>query len=248
MLKPRRRKSPVIQRINAVASLGFDYDIRLSQRKTISIEVKREAVTVAAPHGTDRRYLQQWVDEKQQWIRDKLEQQIQRRQQVRQPQFFNGGQWQFMGEALTLNIVYRSRQQPSIADGQLRLPVSCSEERCSENTIKRKLSDWYMLQAQEYMGPQTLRYARQLQRPVSDIRFRRTQSKWGHCTNRGAIQYNWLIMMAPKPVIDYLIAHEVSHLVHHNHSAKFWQTVATLDPHYLQNRQWLRNQGHTLQI
>ncbi|MEC8427906.1 MAG: M48 family metallopeptidase, partial [Pseudomonadota bacterium] len=135
-----------------------------------------------------------------------------------------------------------------IDNQQLWLSVSCSEERCTEQTLQRKLSDWYLSQAQEYMGPKTLRYARQLNKSVSDIKFRRTKSKWGHCTSRGVIQYNWLIMMAPVAVIDYLIAHEVSHLVHHNHSARVWNTVEKLDPAYRQHRQWLKDQGHKFLI
>lgn len=98
------------------------------------------------------------------------------------------------------------------------------------------------------MGPQTIRLARQIKREVSDIRFRRTKTKWGHCTSRGVIQYNWLIMMAPRDIIDYLIAHEVSHLAHPNHSARFWQQVARLAPNYLQERAWLRENGHKLNL
>lgn len=248
MLKSRQRKPTITRRILAADSLGFDYDIRFSQRKTTAIEIKRENVTVAAPHGSDPGYLQQWVNEKQQWIRDKLEQQGQRRQEVPQPQFCDGASWQYMGSPLTLRIRYRSRQESYIDNQQLWLSVSCSEERCTEQTLQRKLSDWYLSQAQEYMGPKTLRYARQLNKSVSDIKFRRTKSKWGHCTSRGVIQYNWLIMMAPVAVIDYLIAHEVSHLVHHNHSAKFWNTVEKLDPAYRQHRQWLKDQGHKFLI
>lgn len=248
MLKHHRRKSAITHQVATQDSLGFDYAIRLTQRKTTAIEIKREKVVVAAPLSSDLRYLQRWVHTKQQWIRDKLKEQQVRRQEVPQPQFHNGGSWQYLGAPLTLRIRYRSRQQSTIEGSCLWLSVSCSEDRCTEKTLQRKLSDWYASQAREYMGPQTLRYARQLGKSVSDIKFRRTSSKWGHCTNRGVIQYNWLIMMAPIAVIDYLIAHEVSHIVHHNHSDKFWQTVEKLDPDYRQHRRWLREHGHKFLI
>ena len=83
---------------------------------------------------------------------------------------------------------------------------------------------------------------------ISLVSFRKTKTKWGHCSTRGIIQFNWLIMMAPNEVIDYLVAHEVSHLVHMNHSTDYWRVVSSLCPNYKIHRDWLRENEHRFRL
>jgi len=85
-----------------------------------------------------------------------------------------------------------------------------------------------------------------LEHRLNKVTFKKTKSKWGHCTHDGRLQFNYLIMLCPPPVVDYLIAHEVSHLKFIDHSENFWQTVAQLDPEYIHRRRWLRQQEHKL--
>ena len=75
-----------------------------------------------------------------------------------------------------------------------------------------------------------------------------TRSKWGHCTSEGVLQYNWHIVLAPEPVVDYLVAHEVCHLRHLNHSAHFWALVASVCPDYQAQRDWLKANGRCLTL
>ena len=89
-------------------------------------------------------------------------------------------------------------------------------------------------------------YAQQLGVKVNKISIRDTRSRWGSCSSRGNLSFSWRLIFAPYPVVVYLAAHEVAHLIHMNHSRAFWQTVATIDPGYLSARQWLRQQGHAL--
>ncbi|GAA5316257.1 MAG: SprT family zinc-dependent metalloprotease [Candidatus Pelagadaptatus aseana] len=240
----KTRKKPIRQTIQAAPELGFDYQIRFSQRKTAAIEIKNQTVTVAAPFGARTEELHQWVRHKRHWINDKLQQQNQRSEEIPQPQFSDGELWPFMGSQLTLKLLYNSRKQAQINNQTLHLSMSGSPETVTAEQVRKRLSRWYQHQAEEYMGPMTIRMARQIGQQVADIRFRRTKTKWGHCTSQGVIQYNWLIMMAPRNVIDYLIAHEVSHLCHPNHSSDFWQQVAEIAPDYATQRLWLKQNGH----
>ena len=102
--------------------------------------------------------------------------------------------------------------------------------------------------AQRYMPARVEYYARKLglAHKLKAVTFRRTRTKWGHCCQDGTIQFNWLVMMAPPAVLEYLIAHETSHLRHLNHSKKFWETVGSLCPDYKQHRDWLSDHGHRL--
>jgi len=76
------------------------------------------------------------------------------------------------------------------------------------------------------------------------VSYRKTKSKWGHCCQDGTIQFNFLAMMAPREVINYLIVHECSHLKYMDHSKRFWAVVESICPDYREHREWLADNGH----
>lgn len=82
--------------------------------------------------------------------------------------------------------------------------------------------------------------------PYRRISIKDTSSRWGSCSSQGNLSFCWRIALAPAPVLDYLVAHEVSHLRHMNHGPLFWKTVATLTPHTLMAKRWLKKNSTTL--
>lgn len=110
--------------------------------------------------------------------------------------------------------------------------------------------NWIRQLAAQHLENQTKALARQMGviNKLAGIKYRRTKSKWGHCTSKGVIQYNPMIMMAPDHVIDYLVAHEVCHLSIMAHSPAYWALVESVYPEYLQAKAWLKDQGHRLNI
>jgi hypothetical protein len=98
------------------------------------------------------------------------------------------------------------------------------------------------------IGTNTLVKQLGLSKQFSAVKYRRTKSKWGHCTSDGHIQYNPLIVLAPKNIVDYIIAHEVCHLVHANHSSRFWALVDKTYESRIEAEQWLKHSGHRIAI
>ena len=90
------------------------------------------------------------------------------------------------------------------------------------------------------------KHAKTVKRPVKSIRYKDTVSRWGSCSSEGNLSFSWRIMMAPRPVIDYLVAHEVAHLAEPHHGPKFWRLVKTLTPDMEASREWLRHNGEAL--
>jgi predicted metal-dependent hydrolase len=78
------------------------------------------------------------------------------------------------------------------------------------------------------------------------VRISAAQSRWGSCGIRGTLHFSWRLIRAPLPVIDYVVVHELAHLVERNHSRRFWVKVATVLPDFQQPRRWLRMNGHLL--
>ncbi len=90
------------------------------------------------------------------------------------------------------------------------------------------------------------RHAEALGRHPTKLTLRDTRSRWGSCSSRGELMFSWRLVMAPPEVLDYVAAHEVAHLAHMDHSARFWAQVEALLPDYAPRRDWLRREGAAL--
>lgn len=90
------------------------------------------------------------------------------------------------------------------------------------------------------------RHAEAVGRPFGRLTLRDTRSRWGSCSTDGNLMFSWRLILAPRPVLDYVVAHEVAHLVHMDHSTRFWRVVEKLCPDYAAPRGWLRREGHGL--
>jgi predicted metal-dependent hydrolase len=148
----------------------------------------------------------------------------------------------FLGKPRLIQVVISTKQQALLKGDTLYLHVQAR----NRDKLEKLFHAWLLEQAKEYMATQTIKYARELgvEKKLKEVVFRKTRTKWGHCCEDGTIQYNWLAMMAPREVVNYLIAHETSHLRHLDHSQKFWKTVGTLCADYKELRTWLTQNGH----
>jgi hypothetical protein len=150
----------------------------------------------------------------------------------------------FLGEPRRIQVVISPKPRVVLREDQLFLFI----QEQHRDKLEKLFSNWLLEQAREYMATQTIKVARQLglDHKLKDVVFRKTKSKWGHCDDEGIIQYNWLVMMAPREVVNYLIVHETSHLRYLDHSRRFWNTVQSLCPDYKEHRTWLNDNGHRL--
>ena len=80
----------------------------------------------------------------------------------------------------------------------------------------------------------------------NSITVRDQKSRWGSCSSRGTLSFNYRLIFAPPAVLDYVVVHELCHLTHMNHSKDFWRKVASVMPEYKVHRQWLKDHGHEL--
>lgn len=112
--------------------------------------------------------------------------------------------------------------------------------------LQRRLSDWLKKQAKNDITPLAHHMAAQLCKKVGRISVRDTVSRWGSCSARGNLSFNWRLIFAPKEILHYVVAHEVSHLKHMDHSPAFWQTVETFDVDAKHARHWLKKNGSRL--
>ncbi len=98
----------------------------------------------------------------------------------------------------------------------------------------------------ERLTDKTNRYAEQIGVSPSEISVRNFKSRWGSCDSRGQLLFNWNIIKAPHAIADYVVFHELCHLVHPNHSKDFWALVGRFDTAFREHRDWLKLSGRSL--
>ncbi len=126
--------------------------------------------------------------------------------------------------------------------------LDCGEIRVSGvvEHVERRVRDFLMTQARQIIPLKARSLAGMAGRNVARITVKDTKSRWGSCSSQGNLAFSWRLVLAPETVLDYVVAHEVSHLFQMNHSAAFWRMVGTLCPHWQESRRWLKLNGHSL--
>ena len=134
-------------------------------------------------------------------------------------------------EGVVRRIAPGSGRQARIFEDRIEMPSA----RALKTALKHLARDRAL--------PRVDHYAELVDRSVSGVSFRDTRSRWGSCTSEGRLMLSWRLVLAPPEVFDYVIAHEIAHLVEMNHSAAFWDVVEELRPDYRAQKAWLRSDG-----
>ena len=112
--------------------------------------------------------------------------------------------------------------------------------------LSRRVTDHLRQEARRELSGRARDKAAGIGRRVSRVSIRDTRSRWGSCSSDGELNFSWRLILAPEAVLDYVVAHEVAHLVHLNHGPRFWALVATLTGEVAGPRRWLRENGGAL--
>jgi predicted metal-dependent hydrolase len=112
--------------------------------------------------------------------------------------------------------------------------------------VPRRVTDYLKSQARRDLEAAVAHYTRAIDRPARRVTLRDTTSRWGSCSAKGGLNFSWRLILAPSFVLDYLAAHEVAHLVHMNHSARYWKLTRSLCPDTDRAEAWLSAQGSSL--
>ena len=116
------------------------------------------------------------------------------------------------------------------------------------NLIKESLVAWYEKHAEVKLKEKSKRYAEMMGVEFNSVGLKNYKSRWGSCSVEGDITFNWKIIMAPNRIVDYVVVHELCHLIHHDHSPKFWREVERIMPNYAECKEWLKLNGKRLDI
>lgn len=104
----------------------------------------------------------------------------------------------------------------------------------------------YIAAAKEYFPKRAAYFQQFTGGTYSRISIRSQKTRWGSCSAKGTLSFNWRLMLAPPAVLDYVVVHELCHLSHMDHSDSFWKKVESVYPDYRTARKWLKDHGHEL--
>jgi len=228
-------------------NLGYTLLRSRKRQKTICLQLKKDGrIIIQAPFSTPKQEIDDFFRSKEQWVRKRLRE---REKNVREeivPRIFQDGQtFFFMGACYPLQIEAESSHPP----GRLLFDAQRFMLRRDDVWQGREFFiAWYMEQAGIHLGERLNGFSRQLGLVPRDFRITSARSFWGSCSKADRLAFNWRLIMAPRPVIDYVIVHELQHLVEKNHSAAFWMRVARVIPDYGKQKRWLRENGLQLNL
>ncbi len=216
---------------------GFEFKIEKSKRysKKVSLRIDKDGrVVLTFP----------WrISEKEalNLVRDNL-QKIKASVQIFSEQFvYNGGD----------TLLYLGVPRKIVFDSSVLVPFSYNMDKFVLNpryvdNVYVLARRWLVKKAEEYLPKRLMELAQKLGVRYKKVQVRDVRSRWGSCSSKGTISLNWRLIMAPIDVIDYVLIHELAHIVHPNHSKYFWRYVATFCPDYKLHRSWLRKNGQHL--
>jgi hypothetical protein len=110
------------------------------------------------------------------------------------------------------------------------------------------VESWYREQARVEIERVVQRESRRLDVAYTALQIRDQRSRWGSCSSRGALSFNWRLVIAPSAILTYVVVHELCHIVRHDHSPEFWRLVEEARPTFREERKWLAEHGHELLI
>lgn len=231
------------ERMISLAGEAVPYLLKRSpKRRTIALRIDGNGLTVNAPARTSQRRLDAVLHEKAGWVLDKLAEI--RARQVSAPLWRDGESLPLLGRRLSLRLSEgTARRQPELCGESLLVALPDPFDAAA---VEARVVKWYRSRALTHFSQRVAVYAGHLGVAHPPLRISGAATRWGSCNARGEIRLNWRLIKAPPHLIDYVVAHELSHLRHLDHSLAFWQTVARLYPGHALARAELKRAGHLL--
>lgn len=217
--------------------------VRSSKRKKLTITVERDrSVVVHAPEGTADDTIRRVVNSKRQWIFDKLghPQKYQDLPHAPGKELVSGESALFLGRSYRIEIVKTGLSQITLAE-RLFVPAPQDDQGVS------RLRSWYITQARQVIIPRVNTHAKQLGVQIGEAKIVDSRYRWGSCTVNDNVTFNWRLIKAPMSVIDYVIVHELAHLLETNHTPRFWNIIRAQAPTMEKAKAWLKEHGALLE-
>jgi len=224
--------------VRSVALCGQDVDYRLmrARRRSIGMVIDHTGLSVRAPSWVSIREIELALRERAEWVIKTLAEWRGRDKEALPAEWREGAGLLYRGRPLTLAL-FPARKKTIAAD-LLHLTV-LHPNPGDEVEIGAFVGRWLKEQALALLAPRVLHFASLVTGVVPPVKLSSARTQWGSCNHKGEIRLHWRLVQLPPAIADYVIAHEVAHLVELNHSPRFWALVESLLPGHAEARREL---------
>ena len=212
------------------------------RRKTISLHIREGGeIVIRAPHKASKREIEEFIREREAWVVEKLTEEEERRKEL-QKAFVPGEKFLYLGESYPLEIDESDHKE-------LPLELSFGKFVLNRDRVEEARDlfiDWYKREAREKIEGRVRYYSDRFQLLPKGTKITGAKSRWGSCSRDNRLSFSWRIIMAPLWIIDYILVHELVHIIEKNHSRNFWAALEKILPDYRERKVWLKKNGHWL--
>lgn len=226
----------------------IEFTVEYRNRRTFEIGIKPpNIITVKSPKNVTEEQIKNVVLSKAKWITKKLNyfKEIEYRKYTKE--YVNGESFIYLGRNYSLQIV---------DDNTLRKPITklykgkfyvYSNTR-EKDKIKASMEEWYRNKTLEKVINSINYYQQYFNVNPNSIKVKEQKKRWASCNSKRDLMFNWRCSMAPAWVLDYIVVHEMCHMVHMNHSKDFWNLVEKIIPDYKKRKEWLKKYGFRMDL
>ena len=208
-----------------------------SKRKTLSLTINENAeLIIRAPKRLSIEKIQDFINEKENWINRKkrlIKNQI-------KDVTSNHNKLLYLGNLFPINVEQNASKELFFTGEEF---IANSIE---PDSLSLSIKKWYKNKFKEIALPRVAYFANKHNLMVNQVRIKNQKTMWGSCSSKNNINLNYLLLMAPMGVIDYVIVHELVHTIHRNHSTDFWDSVESIMPEFQEHKRWLKKNGYKL--
>lgn len=204
--------------------------------------MERDAsVVVRAPEGISEEKIQQAVEARKLWLFQKINHEQKYPPTRQRKEFVSGETIIYLGRNYRLEVT-----EHAVEGVQFRSRFVISRQ--NQPQAAKLFRGWYIERAHERIPSRAKYFAEAMGVRFNRLLISDLKVRWGSCTPRANLNFNWRIMRAPANVIDYLVVHELAHLLEPNHTSRYWNIVAVQVPHFERAKAWLREHGGFLEV
>lgn len=208
-----------------------------ARRVALRVDAARSQICLVVPQRTSERFAWEFADSNRAWIKACLA-------ELETPvPFEDGAVIPIFGSPRTLRIIKHDKRVT-----EFTLTATALEVRTSREDPARNIRDYLYKLCLETVAPMAHGKAASINKTIATIRLRDTRQRWGSCATNTRMMFCWRLVFAPMIVVDYIVGHEVAHLKHMDHSAKFWAQCDALTEDMNYSRQWLADNGDKLMM
>ena len=241
------RLTTIEKRKTTLDGQTISYIIKRSPRaKYVRFEVRPQTgLTVVIPKSYMLTELSSLLKDKRRWILAKLAKYDYLRLLSVRKEIESEDTIPYLGRDLRVVMRKNNGDADSISVEENRLVVSLKSVDSRLNLV---LGEWYRREADKLIRERAGELCARLGVTYGRLSIRGAKTRWGSCSQKGNLNFNWKLLMVPEPVIDYVIIHELAHLKEMNHSKKFWSLVTQYCPIWRKHRRWLKDHQAELAI